>query len=99
MVTAQQMGSKGGKAKSPAKTAAARKNASKPRGKWVTAIAYQLANEPASIAFGVVMANGKPPTDIVKCHEWICKWIRQEGAGIDDCDFRFCELATVSKRV
>lgn len=34
------MSKKGGQAKSEQKTKAARKNASKPRGKWVTAIAY-----------------------------------------------------------
>lgn len=48
MVTAQQMGKKGGQAKSLVKAAAARKNASKPRGKWVT-----WAN------FGVIGADGQ----------------------------------------
>lgn len=48
MVTAKEMGAKGGSAKSKAKTEAARKNASKPRARWVT-----WAN------FGVTGADGK----------------------------------------
>lgn len=36
MVTAKEMGKKGGEAKSEAKAKAARKNASKPRARWVT---------------------------------------------------------------
>lgn len=42
---AQELGRKGGQAKSPAKTAAARANAKKPRGKWVTAVAYRVKSD------------------------------------------------------
>lgn len=37
---AQELGKKGGSVKSEAKAKAAKANAQKPRGKWVTAIAY-----------------------------------------------------------
>ncbi len=45
---AQELGKKGGQAKSERKTAAVRANAKRPRGKWVTAFSY-----------GVIGADGK----------------------------------------
>lgn len=59
MVTASDMGRKGGSVKSDAKTRAARKNAAKPRGKWVTAIAYKLTEHGGREYFGVAMLRGK----------------------------------------
>jgi hypothetical protein len=78
MVTAKEMGSIGGKAKSEAKAKAARKNASKPRGKWVTAIAFELEGVEKHKAFGVVLAKGKGPTNAVEFHDWVCKQIREQ---------------------
>lgn len=54
---AQELGRKGGQAKSPAKTAAARANAKKPRGKWVTSVAYRVQHEGKSYE-GVAMRRG-----------------------------------------
>ena len=52
MVTASEMGKKGGQAKSEAKASAARKNASKPRGRWVTAIAYGVVGKDDKLHVG-----------------------------------------------
>ena len=56
---AVELGTKGGKATSAAKATAAKKNASKPRGKWATAIAYQYASTTGEIRFGSVVVAGK----------------------------------------
>ena len=94
MVTAQEMGKKGGSAKSESKTAAARKNASKPRGKWVTAIAYELDGVPECVAFGAVIVAGKPPNEALANHEWACEKLRKHGAGLGRItDFVFRQLA------
>lgn len=99
MVTASEMGKKGGSAKSEAKAAAARKNASKPRGKWVTAIAYEVANVPKFKAFGVVLANGAPPSG-AKSHEWLVAKVRELGVGIQDAGgLEFLNLAASSRKV
>ena len=56
---AQELGRKGGKVKSERKTAAVRKNASKPRGKWVTALYYTAYSSPtSSVITGLVMCKG-----------------------------------------
>lgn len=95
MVTAQEMGKKGGSATSQAKTAAARKNARKPRGKWVTAIAYELAGVKECIAFGSVITTGRAPTEALVNHEWVCKKLREEGVGLrNETVFEFKQLAT-----
>lgn len=97
MVTASEMGKKGGGAKSEAKTAAARKNASKPRGRWVTAIAYEIANVEDCLMFGSVVVRGKPPTDALAHHNWVSKKLRAEVGGIKDGgDFSFIQLSTSS---
>lgn len=56
---AQELGKKGGSVKSEAKTKAARANAAKPRGKWVTAIAYRGASSDGRELFGVALSRGK----------------------------------------
>ena len=100
MVTAQEMGRKGGKVKSDAKAAAAKKNASKPRGKWLTAIAYQLAGVKEPFAFGLVVVKGKPPAGDEKQHEWICKQVLANGIGLrNEGGFVFLELMTTSMPV
>ncbi len=38
----KEFSSRGGRVKSAAKTRAARRNAKKPRGRWVTAVAYEF---------------------------------------------------------
>jgi hypothetical protein len=99
MVTASEMGKKGGQAKSEAKTAAARKNASKPRGKWVTAIAYEVANVPQFKAFGVVLVRGAPPSG-AKNHEWLVAKVRELGLGLQDAgDLEFLNLSASSRRI
>ena len=99
MVTAQEMGKAGGKAKSEAKTAAARKNASKPRGKWVTAIAYELANVEQYKAFGVVLAAGKGPSGAAN-YPWLGQQVREHGVGLRDvAELEFVNLASSSRMV
>ena len=57
---AQELGKKGGQAKSEAKTKAARKNASKPRrGKWVTAIVYKVRLHSGKAVEGLLLVTGK----------------------------------------
>jgi hypothetical protein len=100
MFTASEMGKKGGQAKSEAKAAAARKNASKPRGKWVTAIAYEITNVPAFKAFGCVITKGSPPSNPKASHEWIVGKVRAHGVGLDGIDhFEFAELSANSLKV
>ncbi len=98
MVTASEMGRKGGQAKSDAKAAAARKNARKPRGKWVTAIAYQLAGVNQAFAFGLVLLTGQQPSNPEKQHDWVCQQVLKHGVGIHErCGFEFRELVVTSK--
>jgi len=99
MVTASEMGRKGGQAKSEAKAAAARKNASNPRGKWVTAIAYEVANVPQFKAFGVVLARGAPPSG-ARSHEWLAAKVRELGIGLQDAgDLEFLNLSASSRKI
>ena len=98
MVTAKEMGKKGGQAKSEAKSAAARRNASKPRGKWVTAIAYELAGVNKTFAFGLVLVAGKAPQGDEKRHDWVCQQVQEHGVGINEnCGFEFLELVVTSR--
>ena len=100
MVTASDMGKKGGSAKSEAKAAAARKNASKPRGKWVTAIAFELEGVEKHKAFGSVLAFGKPPSDAGEFHEWVCKQIAEQSIIHHGAKaLSFLQLATSSRRL
>ena len=97
---AQELGRKGGQAKSPAKTEAARKNASNPRGKWVTAIAYELAGVEKHLAFGSVIVRGCPPSGAENSHNWTCQKVREHGVGLRNIEqFDFLNLATSSMRV
>lgn len=56
---ASELGKKGGSVKSEAKAAAARENAKKPRGKYVTAIAYKGVDTDGKHRFGVALARGR----------------------------------------
>ncbi len=100
MVTASEMGKKGGEAKSEAKAAAARKNASKPRGKWVTAIAYEIGNVEHHNAFGVVITKGSPPSG-PKSHEWLESKVCELGVGLKGRavgELEFLQLSSSSRR-
>jgi len=60
---AQELGRKGGQARSARKTAAVRENAKKPRGKWVTALYYTAYSSPtSSVITGLVMCKGNLTT-------------------------------------
>lgn len=59
MTTVKQAGKKGGSVKSEAKTKAAKANASKPRGKWVTAIHAEWADKHGQDHSALVIARGK----------------------------------------
>jgi hypothetical protein len=100
MVTASEMGKKGGQAKSEAKAAAARKNASKPRGKWVTAIAYQLDGVRAPFSFGCLLVDGKGPRGSQQFHDWVVECVRAEGVGLREVErIEFLELSTVARLI
>ena len=66
MVTAQEMGKKGGSAKSEAKTAAARKNASKPRRKWITTFHYGVTGADWKMHVGHVVLFFRFSLDLTK---------------------------------
>jgi len=55
---ARELGRLGGRAKSAKKTAAVRQNASRPRGKWVTAISYTVTIKSARKS-GLLIVRGK----------------------------------------
>ena len=94
---ARELGRKGGQAKSAAKTAAVRKNAAKPRGKWMTAIAYELDGVEKFKAFGVVLTSGRPPSGEEKNHDWLCDKVRKHGLGLQNVEvFQFLNLASSS---
>ena len=100
MVTASEMGKKGGQAKSEAKASAARKNASKPRGRWVTAIAYEVAGVGPHNAFGSVITRGAPPKGAAACNEWLSVKVLEEGVGLMDAEhIEFLQLSSTSMRV
>jgi len=97
---AQELGRKGGQARSEAKTAAARENAKKPRKKWVTAIAYEVAGVEKPFAFGSVITRGAPPKSQDEHFRWVCDKLRSEGVGLRDVeDFSFLQLSTTSIKV
>ena len=97
---AQELGRKGGSVKSEKKANAARENAKKPRGRWMTAIAYELIDVPQHIAFGAVLAMGKPPADNAGMHEWVSKMLQKHGVGLQKMDhFKFGQFSLTSMKV
>lgn len=56
---AQELGKKGGMAKSEAKTVAARANAKKPRRKWITGVAYHFFDTNGGGHSGLILMPGK----------------------------------------
>lgn len=96
---AQELGKKGGQAKSEKKTAAVRANAKKPRGKWVTAIAYELSGVDKYKAFGAVIVRGSPPSGADASFEWAGKMVQEHGVGLKNNAINFIELSMQSMRV
>lgn len=97
---AQELGKKGGQAKSERKTAAVRENAKKPRGKWVTAIAYEIDGVDSYMAFGSIIVRGVPPANIEANQEWFEKKVREHGVGLKNIErLVFLQLSASSIRV
>jgi len=75
---AQELGKKGGSVKSEAKTKAAKANATKPRGKLVTVIAYRGTDSDGKKRFGATVDKGilnlerqfNSVCSAEKCWEW-----------------------------
>jgi len=65
---AQELGKKGGQAKSPKKTAAVRTNAKRPRGKWVTTYAYGVIGADDKLYVGLVTFMSKFSLDFNACN-------------------------------
>ena len=78
MVTAQEMGKKGGSAKSEAKTAAVRKNASKPRRKWITTFHYGVTGTDGKMHVGHVVLFSKFSLDLTKNADQIYDMITED---------------------
>jgi hypothetical protein len=78
MVTASEMGKKGGQAKSEAKAAAARKNASKPRGKWVTFVHYRVKMKSGQAVAGCFSQRGKLDLDLIRNGQMLEDLITEE---------------------
>jgi len=99
-VNHKEMSKKGGQVKSEKKTAAARKNAARTRGKWATAIAYEyISTTDGERRFGSQIVMGKPPHDIIKMNEWATDIIeKQTGNRAHPID-SFLELSTTSMLV
>jgi hypothetical protein len=75
----QEMSKKGGSVKSEAKTKAARKNARKPRGKWVTAVYYKYqVLDSAEKRDGILLIPGKPPKADDKFFVWVEKVLTED---------------------
>lgn len=81
---AQELGKKGGQAKSEKKTAAVRGNAKKPRGKWVTAIAYEVDGIEKYKSLGLVIVRGTPPAGTEENFKWCEKKVVEHGVGLQN---------------
>lgn len=75
---AQELGKKGGMVKSENKAIAARKNASKPRGKWVTAFYYGVKGADDKMHVGMVMFESKFDLDLNRNYDRICDYITED---------------------
>ena len=75
---AQELGKKGGQAKSVAKTAAVRENAKKPRRKWVTAIAYGVMGADDKMHVRLLTFHSKFEMDLEKNCERIFDYITED---------------------
>ena len=87
------LGRSGGLKKSVKKTSACRKNASKSRAKWITAIYYKVSFENGNKREGLFFVKGKK---IVDCFDRIVMAIRKEvksdTADVLECQCRSQEI-------
>ena len=78
---AKKLGKSGGLKKSEKKTAACRKNASKPRARWVTATYYEIEykgeNGKRGIKDGLILQKGIVDTCLVDNHEEVISLLEQ----------------------
>lgn len=96
---AVELGTKGGKVKSDRKRAACIANAKKPRGMWVTAIAYEYKSTTGEIRFGSVLYKGKPSRKDNTFSAWVEAQIL-EGIGNHNHPIaEILQLATSSRLV
>jgi hypothetical protein len=98
-VAAQELGAKGGKATSEAKTKAARKNAAKPRGKWVTSVAFEFLSLKGETIFGCAQARGKAPNSPERLGEWVERLLKKTPGYMNHTVFSFTQLATTSQLI
>ena len=75
---AQELGKKGGMAKSEAKTAAARANAKKPRRKWMTACYYGVIGADDKMHVGQLIFFSRFSLDLAKNGERIYDYITED---------------------
>ena len=74
---AARLGQSGGLKKSEKKTAACRKNATKPRARWVTAIYFE-ALTPHGMDSGLTLQKGVKKWDLVNNGDEITKFIEEQ---------------------
>ena len=93
MTTVKQAGKKGGSVKSEARAQAAKTNAKKPRGKWVTAVSFDYVGKDGAVHSGVFMKRGNLGMDatVDAIHEsWEAKtWPISEILDISTVSERF----------
>ena len=77
---AQELGRKGGSVKSQKKAEAARKNAKKPRCKWVSAFAYGVIGADGKQHVGLVVERGRKGMDFLNKSdmEWITAMVNRD---------------------
>ena len=88
---------KGGSVKSEAKTKAARKNAKKPRGIWVTAIAFEFVDGDNKAHFGTLLHRGRVPSGDAM-FDWVIKLIEKEHGYANYEVVEITDLAMKSER-
>lgn len=94
---AELLGRSGGAVKSEAKTKAARTNAKKPRGIWVTAIAFEFVDGDEKTHFGTLLHRGRVPSGD-DMFDWVIKLIEKEPAYTSCEVVEITELAMKSER-
>ena len=75
---AQQLGKLGGAKRSEAKTAAARKNAAKPRGRWVSAVLFEYTDSYENRNQTVTLVRGKGPSNYDDHYAWMVGKIKEQ---------------------
>jgi hypothetical protein len=98
---AVELGKSGGLKKSEKKTAACRRNASKPRARWVTAISYEaegISNIDGRLVVrsGLLLTKGKEIGELPKNYDKIVKMITEQW-NIDVTEI--LEFTSISKKI